>query len=83
MKTPFVDLHQLSEATRISLIGHRAIDHNETVGFIVDSEGADGQAKADRYIKALQDAFPTIRVVHRGPGPTLHTVLVKVGPPLQ
>lgn len=80
---PFVDLHHLSEDKRIDLIGQQAIDHMLVVGFIVDMEGIGGQDKADRYISKLQKKYPTIRIVHRGPGPTPHTILVKVGPPLQ
>ena len=60
-KTRYADLHDLHEDKRIDLIGHRTIDHEEIVGFVVDDD-----KKADRYIEKLKEKFPTIEVVDRG-----------------
>lgn len=73
----YVDIADLDEDKRIGFIGHRAMDHKETVGFIVDSE----PGKADRYIKKLKERFPGIEILDRGPGPVQDTTFVKVGPP--
>jgi hypothetical protein len=73
----FADIADLPEDRRIELIGHRAVDHNETVGFIVEDN-----KKADRYIDKLKAKHPNIRLIYRGPGPVPDTILVKVGPAL-
>jgi hypothetical protein len=78
-KPPFVDLHSLDEDDRIDMIGHRAIDHKDVVGFVVDDDGE----KADRYIAKLMAKFPQIRVIARGKGPTEGAYFVKVGPPVE
>jgi hypothetical protein len=72
MKT-YADLASLSEDERIDAIGHHVLDHQHTVGFIVED-----YAKADRYIEKMQEKFPTIMVLYRGPGPVEGTVVVKV-----
>lgn len=73
---PYLDLYSLSEDERIGMIGHRAIDHRETVAFIVEND-----FKADRYIRKLKANFPTIEVVERFPIESC--IGVKVGPPVQ
>ncbi len=52
-KIPYIDLHKLSEDERIEMIGHRVIEHNQTIGFIVEDD-----KKADRYIRKLEKRFP-------------------------
>lgn len=74
---PFVDL-QLEEDERIALIGHRVIEHRETVGFIVDVENG-SHAKGDRYIEKLKLRFPGITVMFRGDGPADKMETIKVG----
>ena len=71
--TKFADIANLDESKRIDLIGHRVIDHHETVGFVVEDD-----IKADRYITKLQKKFPNIIVDWRGPGPVSETILVRV-----
>jgi len=75
---PYVDLGDFGENERIETIGHQVMVHQQTVGFIVE----DDPGKADRYITKLEKKFPGIRIISRGRGPVGHTVLVKVGPPL-
>ena len=74
----FADVADLSEDDRIDVIGRTAIEKNQVVGCVVDAAPA---AKADRYIDKLRAKFPTLQILHRGPGPTPGTTLIKVGPP--
>ena len=69
----YADLGDMEEDRRIALIGHRAVDHRESVAFVVEDF-----TKADRYMKKLKDKFPLIEEVERGKGPTKNTVYVKV-----
>lgn len=73
---PYLDLASLPEDEHISLIGHRAVDHKETVAFIVEDD-----FKADRYIRKLKNKYPLIRVVERFPIES--SIGVKVGPPVE
>jgi hypothetical protein len=75
---PFVDLHDVQEDKRIDLIGHRAVDHKEIVGFMVDREGED-RSKGDRYIAKLKAKFPALTVMWRGDGPVENVETIKVG----
>jgi hypothetical protein len=75
--TVFADIADHDEDTRIEIIGHAAVDHQQVTGFIVETD-----AKADRYVRKLQEKYPLIRIIARSPGPVAGTVLVKVGPPL-
>jgi hypothetical protein len=81
-KPPFVDIADFEEDKRIDIIGHQVMVHKKDVAFITDEEGADGQDKANRYIRKLEAKFPGIQVIGRGKGPVAKTVYVKVGPPL-
>ncbi len=76
--TIFADIADREEDDRIDIIGHRAIAHQETVGFLVEADGK----KADRYIEKLRKKFPTIRIIDKSRGPTTGTELVRVGPPV-
>ena len=73
-RVPYLDLANLEEDKRIDMIGHRAIDHKEVVGFFVDDE-----QKAERYIRKLQEKFPGITVLDKQES-VAGTVLVRVGP---
>lgn len=75
---PFIDLADLPEDKRIDMIGHRAVDHRETVGFMVDVENG-SHAKGDRYIEKLTERFPSITVMWRGDGPVDNVETIKVG----
>lgn len=72
------DIAGLDEDERIRQIGEKTMGEGQTVAFVTDDEAG----KADRYIAKLQERFPGIRVVNRGPGPVPGTVWVKVCPPL-
>jgi hypothetical protein len=73
----FLDVHRLTEDSRIEMIGDTAIS-GRVVAFVVDAEGTDGYAKADRYIKKLKQRFPSLRIVFRGEGPVDNCITVKV-----
>lgn len=73
-KPKFADIADLEEDRRIDVIGHRAIDHRETVAFVTD----DDPGKADRYIRKLKAKFPLIEEIERGKGPVKGTVYIKV-----
>jgi hypothetical protein len=75
---PFLDLHSVTEDKRIEMIGHRAVEHGETVGFLVDVVNGD-HAKGDRYIEKLKRQFPSITVLYRGDGPVDDVETIKVG----
>lgn len=68
----YADLADLSEDTRIQLIGEQA-KLGKRVGFVVDND-----EKADRYIAKLLVAFPGIEVASRNRGPVYGTILVAV-----
>lgn len=76
---PIADLSSLDEDTRIDTIGHSAMGHKKTVGFIVDD-----MSKGRRYLRKLRKKFPGIVTVdahrHRT-GPLRGLVSIKVGPP--
>lgn len=76
--TPYLDIADHGEDDRIDIIGHRAMVHQEIVGFVVEADGA----KADRYIRKLREKFPLIRVIDKSKGPVAGTELVRVGPPI-
>lgn len=77
MKRPqYSDLGDLPEDERIQIIGSRAIDHGEKVGFFVGDE----PGKPERYIKKLREQFPAIQILYRGKGPIPGTVFITVGP---
>jgi len=76
-KSTYTDLADLEEDKRIERIGDAVIT-GKIVAFVVDAEGANGQAKADRYLAKLKKMFPAIRVVKRFDGPVIDTVTVKV-----
>jgi hypothetical protein len=69
----FADLADLSEDTRIDIIGNTA-SSGALVGFVVDDD-----EKADRYVKKLRERFK-VSIIDRGAGPVANTVLVRVGP---
>lgn len=75
---PFMDVASFPEDKRIELIGHRVVDHRETVGFMVDVEDG-SHAKGDRYIEKLRKKFPAITVMYRGDGPVEGVETIKVG----
>lgn len=75
---PFIDLASLSEDERIEMIGHRAVDHREIVGFMVDIENG-SHAKGDRYIEKLKRIFPSIKVMFRGDGPVAEVETIQIG----
>lgn len=81
-KPIYLDLGDEVEDTRIRQIGDTAMKGNKIVGFVVDAEGNDQYAKADRYIAKLQARYSGIRIMGKGLGPVEATVWVKVGPPL-
>jgi hypothetical protein len=70
--TIYIDMFAAKEMDRIDAIGKAAIG-GALVGFVVEDD-----AKADRYIAALQQRFPTVSVVDRITGPVAGTVLVRV-----
>jgi len=74
----FADLADLPEDQRIESIGAIAM-RGATVGFVVDVEGADGFAKADRYITKLLAKYPSLKVLAKVKGPTKEMITVKVG----
>lgn len=75
MAGPFyADLGDLSEDTRINMIGATATS-GKIVSFIVEDD-----AKADRYLNKMRQQGYDVRVVGRGKGPVKNTVYVKVGP---
>jgi hypothetical protein len=83
----YADLADLDEDARIEQIGNAALSGRQTsedkpliIGFVVDD---DGGVKGDRYVKKLQDRFPTIRIIDRHKGPVPQTELIRVGPPLR
>ena len=76
-KTPYADLGDLDEDSRIGIIGDTVMRLKQTVGFVTDVE----PGKADRYIQKLKERFPGIVIISRFAGPTAHAVTVKVGPP--
>lgn len=74
--TRYLDMGDSTEDDRLAMIGHSAIVHKETVGFVVENT-----AKAKRYVERLKELFPTIRIVEQFP---FHEfIVVKVGPPVQ
>jgi hypothetical protein len=75
---PYADLYNLEEDKRIDLIGHRATDHKEVVGFMVDRDGED-RSKGDRYIAKLKAKFPMLTVMWRGDGPVDGVETIKIG----
>ena len=75
MSPAYADLADVPEATRIAII-RRYLAVGKTVAFIVDND-----AKADRYLRQLEDTGA--QVLDRGPGPVRSTVFVKLGPRLQ
>jgi hypothetical protein len=60
------------------MIGHRAVDHHEVVGFMVDVENG-SHSKGDRYIEKLKKKFPTVTVMWRGDGPVEGVETIKIG----
>lgn len=62
---PFVDLHSLPEDRRIELMAHRAIKHQERVGFVVELDADGGHSKGDRYVEKLTRRFPALSVLAR------------------
>lgn len=68
MTAQFVDLADLPEDDRITIIG-QAVMQGAQVGVPVDEEGPDGYEKADRYVKKLLERFPLIEFVSKGKGP--------------
>lgn len=78
MMPPYVDVADLPEDKRIELIGKQITD-GKTIGFFVDVEGADGMAKADRYIAKLLSWVPDLVVTHKALFSDVpNVVLVKV-----
>lgn len=75
---PYVDLGSLPEDRRIEMIGHRAVDHREIVGFMVDVEDG-SHSKGDRYIEKLIARFPSVTVMFRADGPINGVETIKVG----
>lgn len=71
----YMDLGDIGESKRIDMIGHRAVDHKEVVGFIVEKDGT----KGDRCIKKLKDKFPQVSVMGRFDGPIKDVETIKVG----
>jgi hypothetical protein len=83
----YADLAGMKEDDRIKQIGNAALYGKQTsadqplvIGFIVDD---DGGVKGDRYIKKLQEKFPTVRIIDRHKGPVPNTELIRIGPPLR
>lgn len=66
---PFEDMKQLDEADRFQLIA-RHIRENPGRNILVMVDTGEGYAdKGDRYIKAIRELVPGVKVVSRGPGP--------------
>lgn len=78
----FIDLAKLPEDDRIKLIG-KQVFRGLRVGFVVDKEGSDGMAKADRYIRKLQASHPGTVVHSKHEGPVAGMVSVVVSCPVQ
>ena len=74
----YADLADLPEDKRIDIIAHRAIDHKEVVGFVVERVGED-RSKGDRYIAKLKKKYPMVSVMWRGDGPIADAETIKVG----
>ena len=80
----FADISDHDEDTRIDMIGKATMSGKQSsadkpliIGFVVDDH-----EKADRYVKKLQEKFPTIRIIDRFDGPVPNVVTVRVAPPL-
>lgn len=73
MTTAFVDLADLSEDDRITIIG-QAVMNGAQVAVPVDEQGPDGYEKADRYVKKLLEKFPLIEFISKGKGPVKDVV---------
>lgn len=79
--TEYHDIADHDEDTRINMIGRVAMEQKKRVAFVTD-DTPDDPGKADRYIAKLQERFPGIRIINRGPGPVANAVYVTVGPPV-
>lgn len=68
-KIPFQDMKQLDEADRITLIvGHLKKHPGKDIAVLVDC--GEGHAdKGDRYIKAIREQMPSVKLIKRSPGP--------------
>lgn len=79
-KPKYMDLADLPENKRIQAIGEIA-NSGKVVTFIVDTEGKDGNAKADRYMKKIKSRFPNVIELGRFPGPVDDVITIKIGLP--
>ena len=82
-KVPYIDLHVIEEDKRIEIIGNTAYSKKPggqypSIAFVVDLEGSDGFAKAERYLNKLLSKFPELEVQMKEKGPTPGAVSVKV-----
>lgn len=77
MMPSILDLFNLTEDQRIELIANRLIKHGETVAFIVDVEKG-SHAKGDRYIRKLQEKWPSIKLIGRTDGPAEGSEIIKI-----
>lgn len=66
---PFKDMKQMDEPERIALIvDYLTKQPNQSVAVMVDV--GDGHAdKGDRYVRAIREKLPRVKVVSRRPGP--------------
>jgi len=69
---PFKDMKQVDEADRIKLIAEYLTKFpGKNIGVMVDT--GEGYAdKGDRYIRAIRDKIPKVKVVSREPGPVMN-----------
>lgn len=71
----YVDLADLPEDDRITVIGNAVMEKGLQAAIPVDEEGPDGYEKADRYVKKLLERFPLIEFVQKSKGPVPKTVM--------
>lgn len=86
MMPVFADLADLEEDKRIEMIGDSVMKTPRTSADkpVMNAFVVDDDAKADRYIKKLQDKFPGIRIIDRSDGPIKgRSVTVRIGGPLR
>lgn len=76
--TRYADLFELSEDSRIELIGKAATAGN-IVGVCLEKAGT---KKIERYIKKITTRYPTVTVLDRIDGPTPLVITIKFGPRL-
>jgi hypothetical protein len=74
--TQYADLFEMSEDSRIEMIGKAAAAGN-TVGVVLEKNQP---KKIERYIKKITTRYPNVSVHARIVGPTDLVVTIKFGP---